>query len=429
MTDQAVGEFETLWEAAGSRVAGALDGASAVVVLGHDPIATASVALGIARAQAAHRRVAVGDLIGDVAPIRELVTDDDPHGLTDTFLYGVSLNKIARQIDAIGNLHVLPSGSDQVVQEEILRSNRWQRLASSFHEAGALLLIAIPAAVPGVEDLIRMLDGVVVVGDATNPVPSARVFAEVSSATRRSPRAAVRSTAAPAARPRRRWVGPVVGVTAAAIAVMLGRMYLTRPQPPATVLRRDSAAASDSLVSASPAIDSSPPLVIADPADSALASRFAVQIAMVDTEDGAALRIRSGGGDFPVGTYAPVSRGADRGTWYKVVTGAYVDRARADQLLGFLRQRGLVPQGWGTVIRAPFGLEVATAPSQAQAAPIIADFQSRNVPVYGLLQRDGSVRVYAGAFESPDEAAPFKSALKSTKNIDATLAYRVGRAY
>ena len=429
MTDQAVGEFESLWEAAGSRVAGALDGASAVVVLGHDPIATASVALGIARAQAAHRRVAVGDLIGDVAPIRELVTDDDPHGLTDTFLYGVSLNKIARQIDAIGNLHVLPSGSDQVVQEEILRSERWQRLASSFHEAGALLLIAIPAAVPGVEDLIRMLDGVVVVGDATNPVASARVFAEVSSATRRSPRAAVRSTEARAARPRRRWVVPVVGVAAAAIAVMLGRMYLTRPQPPATVLRRDSAAASDSFVSASPAIDSSPPLVIADPADSALASRFAVQIAMVDTEDGAALRVRSGGGDFPVGTYAPVSRGADRGTWYKVVTGAYVDRARADQLLGFLRQRGLVPQGWGTVIRAPFGLEVATAPSQAQAAPIIADFQSRNVPVYGLLQRDGSVRVYAGAFESPDEAAPFKAALKSTKNIDATLAYRVGRAY
>jgi hypothetical protein len=429
LTDQAVGEFESLWEAAGSSVAGALDGASAVVVLGHDPIATASVALGIARAQAAHRRVAVGDLIGDVAPIRELVTDDDPHGLTDTFLYGVSLNKIARQIDAIGNLHVLPSGSDQVVQEEILRSDRWRRLASSFHETGALLLIAIPAAVPGVEDLIRMLDGVVVVGDATNPVPSARVFAEVSSATRRSPRAAVRSAAARAARPRRRWVVPVVGVAAAAIAVMLGRMYLTRPQPPATVLRRDSAAASDSLVSASPAIDSSPPLVIADPADSALASRFAVQIAMVDTEDGAALRVRSGAGDFPVGTYAPVSRGADRGTWYKVVTGAYVDRARADQLLGFLRQRGLVPQGWGTVIRAPFGLEVATAPSQAQAAPIIADFQSRNVPVYGLLQRDGSVRVYAGAFESPDEAAPFKSALKSTKNIDATLAYRVGRAY
>ena len=210
-----------------------------------------------------------------------------------------------------------------------------------------------------------------------------------------------------------------------AIAAVLGREYLTRQQPVVQALRRDSAAASDSLV----AVDSSPPLVVSDPGDSASASPFAVQIAMVDTEDGAAIRVRSGAGDFPVGTYAPVSRGADRGTWYKVVTGAYVDRTKADQLLAFLRTRGLVPQGWGTVIRAPFGLQVATAPSQTQAAPVIADFQSRKIPVYGLLQRDNSVRIYAGAFENPDEAALFKSALKSTKNIDATLAYRVGRAY
>jgi hypothetical protein len=433
LTDQAVGEFESLWEAAGRRVAGTLDGASAVVVLGHDPIATASVALGIARAQATHRRVAVGDLIGDVAPIRELVTDDDPHGLTDSFLYGVSINKIARQIDTVGNLHILPSGSDQVVQEEILRNDRWRRLASGFQEAGALLLVALPAAVPGVEDLVGMLDGVVLVGDATNPVPNVHVFAEVPSPARRvTARVAPRGAAIipePIPPRRRRWVLPVAAAAVlVAVAAVLGRTYLTRPQPAASALRRDSAAASDSLI-ASPGVDSSPPLVVSDPADSASASPYAVQIAMVDTEDGAALRVRSGGADFPVGTYAPVSRGADRGTWYKVVTGAYIDRTKADQLLTFLRQRGMVPQGWGTVIRAPLALQLASAPSQTQAAPIIADYQSRRIPVYGLLQRDGSVRIYAGAFEKPDEAALFKSALKSTKNIDATLAYRVGRAY
>jgi hypothetical protein len=81
------------------------------------------------------------------------------------------------------------------------------------------------------------------------------------------------------------------------------------------------------------------------------------------------------------------------------------------------------------VIRAPFGLQIDSAASRTQAAPIIADYESRKIPVYGLLQRDGSVRIYTGAFETPDEAALFKSALKSTKNIDATLAYRVGRAY
>ena len=102
-----------------------------------------------------------------------------------------------------------------------------------------------------------------------SPVPSAHVFAEVSSAPRRTPpRAAVRSSAR-AVQPGRRWVVPVVGVAAAAaIAVTLGRMYLTRPQPSvAAVLRRDSAAGSHSVVSANPVIDSSPPLVVANPAD------------------------------------------------------------------------------------------------------------------------------------------------------------------
>jgi len=427
-----VGEFESLWEAAGSRVGGALDGASAVVVVGHDPIATASVALGIAREQSARRRVAVGDLIGDVAPLRELVTDDDPHGLTDAFLYGVSMNKIARQIDTVGNLHVLPSGSETVVQEEILRNDRWRRLASGFHEVGALLLVAAPAAVPGVEDLIGMLDGVVLVGGAESPAPNARVFATVTSASRRTQRpvqrrlVAVEEIVMPR---RRRWVVPVaVAAVAAVVAVLLGRNYLTSAPTTVPALRRDSAAASDSLVSASAVVDSSPPLVVSNPADSANMSPFAVQIAMIDTEDGAALRVRSGAGDFPVGTYAPVTRGTDRGTWYKVVTGAYVDRKKADQLLTFLRGRGLVPQGWGSVIRAPLALQLVTAPSATEAAALIADYQSRKVPVYGLLQRDGSVRIYAGAFENPDEAALFKSALKM-KNIDATLAYRVGRAY
>ena len=141
------------------------------------------------------------------------------------------------------------------------------------------------------------------------------------------------------------------------------------------------------------------------------------------------MRVRAGGSDFPVGTYAPVSRGADRGTWYKVVTGAYTDRARAEQLLVFLRTRGLVPQGWGSVVRAPLALRLTTSPSQTEAAAAIADYQSRRVPVYGLLQRDGSVVIYAGAFESPDEASLFRTTLKDTKNIDATLVYRVGRAY
>jgi hypothetical protein len=432
LIELAVGEFEAVWEAAGSRVADALDGAHAVVVLGHDPIATAAVALGLGRSQAKHRRVAIGDLIGDVGPLRQLVTDDDPHGLTDSFLFGVSLNRIARQIDTIGNLHILPSGTDLVVQDDILRSRRWRRLGSGFREVGALLLVVAPAAVPGVEDLVGMLDGVVLVGGAPSPVPNAPVLAEVASPAR--PGAARRATAHPPpavpAPRRRRWVIPVAAAAAiVAIAAFLGRNYFVRAETQPSTLRRDSAAASsDSLMAGAPAVDSSPPLVIANPADSAGASAYAVQVAMVDTEDGAAMRVRTGGGDFPAGTYAPVSRGADRGTWYKVTTGAYADRDNAEQLLGFLRTRGLLPRGWGSVVRAPLALRLATAPSHTEAAALIADYQSRGIPVYALQQR-GGVTIYVGAFESPEEASLYKATLKDTKNIDATLVYRVGRAY
>jgi hypothetical protein len=436
LTGQAVGEFESVWEAAGSRIAGVLDGASAVVVLGHDPIATAAVALGIARAQSTHRRVAVGDMIGDVAPLRELITDDDPHGITDSFQYGVSLNKIARQIDAAGNLHVLPTGSEPIVHEEILRSDRWRRLASGFHEVGALLLLVAPAAIPGVDALADHLDGVILVGGAPNPSPNAHVFAEVSSPARRSgTRPPQRKAAATTAEPqRRRWVGPLIGVAALGIAAVLGgRWYLAQPraaQPgTASAATRDTTASSGSLAGAGAVVvDSSPPLAPANPGDSAAASAFAVQIAMVDTEDGAAMRVRTGGAHFPVATYAPVNRGSDRGTWYKVVTGAYAERSRADTLLEFIRRNGAVPRGWGTVITAPYALQLATAPSSTEAAALLADFQSKKVPVYGLA-RDGAVRIYTGAFETPDEAALYKSELKNTKNIDATLVYRVGRAY
>ena len=328
--------------------------------------------------------MAVGDLIGDVAPLRELVTDDDPHGLTDAFLYGVSLNKIARQIDTAGNLHVLPSGSDQVVQEEILRNDRWRRLASGFHEVGALLLVAAPAAVPGVEAPHRHARR----RRARGRRDRARRLTLACSPRcrrprRRSPRARRGRQLVPSriAEPRRRrWVVPVGrGRGIVAIAAVLGRNYLTRRANRGPPLRRDSAAASDSLDrQRAPAVDSSPPLVVSNPADSANASPFAVQIAMVDTEDGAALRVRAGAGDFPVGTYAPVTSRSGSTEPGTRSSPAHTSIARRPiNCSRFLRQRGLVPQGWGTVIRAPLALQVATAPSTTQAAPVIADFQSR----------------------------------------------------
>ena len=108
------------WLAEGERAAGALDAVHAVVVLGRDVDATAWIAIGLARGQSARRRVAIADMIGEVGPIMGLLRDDDdPHGIADSFLYGVSLNKIARPVDAGGRLFVLPSGSEAVAVEAV----------------------------------------------------------------------------------------------------------------------------------------------------------------------------------------------------------------------------------------------------------------------------------------------------------------------
>ena len=37
---------------------------------------------------------------------------DDPHGLVDSFLYGVSLSRIAYEVPDAGQLFVMPSGTE-----------------------------------------------------------------------------------------------------------------------------------------------------------------------------------------------------------------------------------------------------------------------------------------------------------------------------
>ena len=160
--------LSTLWQLRGAELArpdGALAGKSAVLIAGRDSDACAHVAIGLGRAESSRRRVAIGDLVGDVEPLVALLDADDVHGIVDSFLYGVSINKVARPVGGSENLFVLPSGSVPVVTEEIFRSDRWRRLASGFREVGALLVLVAPADAPGLDALAAMLDGVVSVGD------------------------------------------------------------------------------------------------------------------------------------------------------------------------------------------------------------------------------------------------------------------------
>lgn len=120
MRQKASGGRPVAWEDAGRQIAPVLGSYSAVVVTSSDPVAAAHVALGIARAEAKHKRVVVADLVGDLPPLRSLVNEEDAHGITDSFLYGVSLNKIEYEVQGAANVFVMPSGTDPVIDEAII---------------------------------------------------------------------------------------------------------------------------------------------------------------------------------------------------------------------------------------------------------------------------------------------------------------------
>ena len=164
------------WEARGRTLGESLSAFHALVVCGMDPESTAEVAIALARVQALRRRVAIGDLFGDVASIRRLIEDDDVHGIVDSFEYGVSLTRIARRSGAFGEFFVMPTGSEAPDYETLLPDPRWGRLAAGFRVTAGLLVLIAPADAPGLVDLVAQMDGAVIVGDhVPTQLPVARV--------------------------------------------------------------------------------------------------------------------------------------------------------------------------------------------------------------------------------------------------------------
>ncbi|MBA3670661.1 MAG: hypothetical protein H0W68_01385 [Gemmatimonadaceae bacterium] len=157
------------WAERGRELGVTLDGCNAVVVVGEDEDAVVEVAFEAARLQAQHRRVVIGDLIGEHAAIQSFVPGDEPPGLMDSLLFGVSFARIMHHVPDGGELFVMPSGAAPLAYDELLTHPRWARFASGFAEDGALLMLVAPVDAEGLTDLVRVIGGVVVVGDVVPP--------------------------------------------------------------------------------------------------------------------------------------------------------------------------------------------------------------------------------------------------------------------
>ncbi|MBI2407105.1 MAG: hypothetical protein HYV19_02220 [Gemmatimonadetes bacterium] len=277
---------------------------------------------------------------------------------------------------------------------------------------------------------MHQTDGVVTVGAAEVPLDW-RVIAQVGDA---SPPAPSR-TAAPV-RPRRVATRRVLVVVAAVACVATGfllwprirqwvsaastgaRTVASAPTPVTPVRGRVIAPPSDTVRVPEPV----------NPPDSAEAAQFAVEIVATNTVAGANSWIRERGARLPGVTVSPVVIGAASTRWQKVLAGAWRERAGADSLLTVLRDDGVLRPGAGLVVRVPLALVLESGVPRADANARVAALAARGVRAYALLQDDGSVRLFAGAFETAAAAVPLDAELRAA-GFTPQLAYRTGRMF
>ena len=452
------------WEMEGRRLAPLLDGICSVVVAATDAAAAASMALAIARAQGVRRRVAVADLIGEAPAIEALLVGDDPHGISDSFLYGVSLNKIARPMSGAENVFLMPSGTEAVAHDAVYANERWRRLAAGFHQVGALLVVVANPATPGFADLCAHVGALLPVGDTVFPTPPgvpliappAPPQAETPPPALRPSAARARAAAAENESSRRRRLIAIVAVLGA-IAVAVGAFWpqimarlpepvaelitgrqrepdsmtvVVPPTPMDTSIRSDSAQREsllrDSTGTIIPAPDSAvsarPPLAVENAADSASASRYAVYFATANTRAAAMpdARVRA----LDAVALSPVAEGSEQ--WFRVTVGASVTRVQAESLLTKLRAQKIV--GSGSIVSVPYALRLARNVTPTLIPSRLAELANRGIIAYALLQPDGSANVYTGAFESPTQATPLADSLRALR-VAPVLVYRTGRAF
>jgi len=427
-------EFD--WEAAGRNLSGACDRLNSIVVLGSTDEA-ARVAIGIARQQSRKRPVAIGDLLGDTPSLHALAPTGDPHGLADVFEYGVSMERVARRSLDIKNLFVLPTGTFVTDQGEIMSNRRWSKLAAGFAEEGGLLIIVASVDAKDVEAMVVQLDGAIVVGHRSPlRLPVARVLGTVTGplpaprATRTRPRPSIGYVIFTGENPwrRRAAIGLTITFLMAMVVVWLVYRPFARSAWAPLWLRGDTMYGV--VLPMNTPDDSATAteihLGLLTAADSQSLAPYGLSLIMFNTQAGALLELQRNGASLRAGTFTPVL--IRETPWFRVVAGAYPDSAASAALLDSLRSKGLSDAGRVVIERYPYALQVERSVPDTSVAARLAMYQSRGLPVYALLQKDGTARFYAGAFKTREEAPPLAGIMRAA-GIPTQVVFRTGRVY
>ena len=416
------------WAAEGRRIAPALQDVAAAIITGRDPEAAAEVALAVAAVHCAERRVAIADLVGGIA---QLGAVSEGRGLLECLRDGDSISEIARPLTADGTIFVLPSGRGAIAERWVFESARWDRLIGGFREVDALLLLVTPSSAPGLDTLIGRVDGVVAVDLPPTQVRGWPLIATVDRPEADLPPIIVAPRPTPAGSGRRT-LSPGVLVTLAGLLVIgLGAGAWVFARQGALESGRVSAR---ELETERAALASRPAEVrivigeIVNPADAARATSFAIELVAANTLASAHSELGALDGSASALTVAPVELGGAGRTWYRALAGAWHTREEAEAWLATERARGVLRVGGGRVVSVPLALELAAVSDPAAASAAIREWATRGITAYALRSVNGRIRIYAGAFEGPAQAAVLAMRLRDL-GAEPRLAYRIGRSF
>jgi hypothetical protein len=372
-----------------TRGAAALRNVSAAVVVGEQAVTTALVAIGAARGVARTRVVTIVDLIGDVPALRALAADDDPHGVADCFVYGISPKAVTRRTHADDRLFVIPGGTEPLDPLTMVPSDRWGRLVAEYRQAGALLLFVAAVRTPGLAELVAQTDGVIAVGEIDSLLPpGVRVLA-----TAQRPRRARVRLERPSGETRRRraWRLPaVIGLAAAILIAVTAWLTLHRTEIHPLASAAPAATGPDTVSSTSSA------QLGPSSSDDSTAATYAHVVATLPTYARALRQLRRQHDSLTAATIDPVADSSGQ-RHYELLAGAYKDSATAGT----------------SAVRAPLALMLDRDISADSAQVAVARYLARGIPAYTLPHPDGRVTIYAGAFDNAQAAGPLTASLRA----------------
>jgi hypothetical protein len=446
-----------------------------------DWLADAAVALATGW-HASGRRTVLADLSLDEPLLSGRIGVPNQDGVVDIFLYGASLARSARPVPGRG-FYLISTGTYEPDSAAILRNPRWPKIVQGFREAGAALLLFVPADAEGVDALTELADESILLGRPGSGIAAAAVGQPAVRAWLAPPGAAAGTGAARAAAPaaagspfpepearrpgvvpapaeprpapratatvdqpsqeaipvpepgwekepeapRRRRASPLLWVLLA-VAILAGAAYAVLTYYP-DLLGGGSPAA----VLGGGATEGPRRAADAVPAGSTLP--YSVAIIAYDEWAPAQREVETYSRRFPETTFfiIPEERG-DR-LWYKVFAGMLADSAEVHDLRDRLVAAGIDPDGdtfgeWDLIQYRPLTFELGEYETPEVARSHAEAMVRRQVPAYvaPVPFSDGTERwkVYGAAFADSADAEPMRRVVAGA-GIEPRLVEREGR--